>query len=207
MTRSIYCMGRMGLLLTFLCTSLIAQGCGTKTQVVLLPEANGQVGKLTVTAGGSTVVLDQAYDSALAVSQEKPAQKTGVRDEAGVKKQFASALAAQPKPPVTFILNFEFGTAVLTPPSKAMIPDILAAISRREMVEINISGHTDRVGPALVNRDLAAVRARQMARILMENGVSEEQISVESHGEGNPLIPTADEVSEPRNRRVEVVIR
>jgi len=182
-------------------------GCGTKTQVVLLPEADGSVGKLSVTAGGETVMLDTAYDSAEAVDPEKPAEKTGVLDEAEVKAQFARALAAQPLPPVRYLLNFEFGTAVLTKASEAMIPKILESINAPKMVEISVSGHTDRVGPAAVNKRLAAVRAGQMAKILMENGVPEASIVVESHGEGNPLIPTADGVAEPKNRRVEVVIR
>lgn len=187
--------------------ALLGFGCGTKTQVVLLPEADGSVGKLSVTAGGETVVLETAYDSAEAVDLEKPAQKTGVLDEAEVKARFARALAAQPLPPVRYILNFEFGTAVLTKASEAMIPEILESINKRKIVEISVSGHTDRVGTAAVNKKLAAVRAEQMAKILMENGVPESSIVVESHGEGNPLVPTADGVAEPKNRRVEVVIR
>jgi len=194
-------------IVVLLAVSLLGLGCGTKTRVVLLPEADGTVGKLSVTAGGETVMLDTAYDSAEAVDLEKPAEKTGVLDKAEVNKEFSSALAAQPLPPVTYILNFEFGTAVLTKASMAMVPEILDSIRARKMVEISVSGHTDRVGPAAVNKKLAAVRAEQMAEILMENGVPESSIVVESHGEGNPLVPTADGVAEPKNRRVEVVIR
>ena len=186
---------------------LLCFGCGTKTRVVLLPEADGSVGKVTMTSGGETLMLEKAYDSARSVDLEKPAERTGVLDEAEVKRQFAAALAAQPQAPVKYILNFEFGTAVLTSASKASIPEILESINRREMVEISVSGHTDRMGPAEVNKKLARVRAGQMAKILMENGVPESRIVVESHGEGNPLVPTADGVAEPRNRRVEVVIR
>jgi len=38
-------------------------------------------------------------------------------------------------------------------------------------------------------------------------GAAVEQISVDYQGEGDPLIPTADGVAEPRNRRVEVIVR
>jgi outer membrane protein OmpA-like peptidoglycan-associated protein len=34
-----------------------------------------------------------------------------------------------------------------------------------------------------------------------------ENIVVESYGEEDPIIPTADGVAEPRNRRVELLIR
>lgn len=32
-------------------------------------------------------------------------------------------------------------------------------------------------------------------------------LEITSHGEANPLVPTGDNVSEPRNRRVEVTVR
>jgi outer membrane protein OmpA-like peptidoglycan-associated protein len=32
-------------------------------------------------------------------------------------------------------------------------------------------------------------------------------LEITSHGEANLLVPTADNVSEPRNRRVEVTVR
>jgi OOP family OmpA-OmpF porin len=38
-------------------------------------------------------------------------------------------------------------------------------------------------------------------------GVPERVVTVESYGERAPIVPTADGVSEPRNRRVEIVIR
>jgi outer membrane protein OmpA-like peptidoglycan-associated protein len=50
-------------------------------------------------------------------------------------------------------------------------------------------------------------RAEAMRMILENLGVAKDIIQVSSHGEGNPLVPTEDEVSEPRNRRVEVLVR
>ena len=38
-------------------------------------------------------------------------------------------------------------------------------------------------------------------------GINESIIDVSSHGENNPLVRTTDEVEEPKNRRVEIVIR
>ena len=43
--------------------------------------------------------------------------------------------------------------------------------------------------------------------LLEEQGIDPTFILTTSHGEGNPLVPTADNVLEPRNRRVEVIIR
>ncbi|MFW6242332.1 MAG: OmpA family protein, partial [Thermodesulfobacteriota bacterium] len=68
-------------------------------------------------------------------------------------------------------------------------------------------GHSDRQGSEEMNWKLSLERARTVNRILVERGVPETLIETTSHGEGNPRIPTADEVSEPRNRRVEVTVR
>jgi hypothetical protein len=39
------------------------------------------------------------------------------------------------------------------------------------------------------------------------NNLIGEEMTIIYHGEGNLLIPTADDVAEPRNRRVEVMVR
>ncbi len=54
---------------------------------------------------------------------------------------------------------------------------------------------------------MALDRARVTSDILVASGSVRAHISVTSHGEGNPLIKTADEIAEPKNRRVEVVIK
>jgi outer membrane protein OmpA-like peptidoglycan-associated protein len=43
--------------------------------------------------------------------------------------------------------------------------------------------------------------------VLLQEGIAPALLEVTSHGEANPLVPTADEVPEPRNRRVEVMVR
>ncbi len=40
-----------------------------------------------------------------------------------------------------------------------------------------------------------------------KKGVVSNLIHVDAHGESNPLIATADEVAEPKNRRVDVTVR
>ena len=46
-----------------------------------------------------------------------------------------------------------------------------------------------------------------LVAVLVSAGLSLGQIEVGSHGESNLLVPTADNVNEPRNRRVEVTVR
>jgi outer membrane protein OmpA-like peptidoglycan-associated protein len=50
-------------------------------------------------------------------------------------------------------------------------------------------------------------RARAVASILLGRGVDPSILDVSSHGKDNPLVPTGDQVPEPRNRRVEITVR
>ena len=72
---------------------------------------------------------------------------------------------------------------------------------------MSIVGHTDRVGRAEANAALALKRAESTRERLVEAGLELKRVEVSSHGENNPVIPTADNVAEPKNRRVEVTIR
>ena len=112
-----------------------------------------------------------------------------------------------PPPPEKFILFFETGKTELLPESKAVFPNILAAIKKRGAISISISGHTDSAGSIQLNEKLARSRAQAVSDMLIQNGVTRDILRVTSHGKGNPLIPTSDGVAEPKNRRVEVILR
>jgi outer membrane protein OmpA-like peptidoglycan-associated protein len=68
-------------------------------------------------------------------------------------------------------------------------------------------GHTDTEGTRKMNQQLGMERAMEIKKLLVAQGIDPRIIEVTSHGEGNPLIKTPDDVPEPRNRRVEVILR
>ncbi|MCF0020001.1 OmpA family protein, partial [Pseudomonas stutzeri] len=49
--------------------------------------------------------------------------------------------------------------------------------------------------------------AQRMAELLRARGLEAMELRVESHGERNLLVATPDATAEPRNRRVEVLVR
>jgi hypothetical protein len=71
---------------------------------------------------------------------------------------------------------------------------------------INVTGHTDTAGSAAYNLRLSERRAEAVAAELVRNGVPATDIVTIGRGEEDLLVPTADGVREPRNRRVEVVV-
>ena len=50
-------------------------------------------------------------------------------------------------------------------------------------------------------------RAQTVASELVRDGVPREAITIQGFGESNPLVPTAQGVREPQNRRVEIILR
>ena len=70
-----------------------------------------------------------------------------------------------------------------------------------------VIGHTDTTGAGLSNVELGLKRANSVRNLLVEARLNPALIEVTSHGEADLLVPTGDDVAEPRNRRVEITIR
>jgi OmpA-OmpF porin, OOP family len=173
--------------------------------VVLLPDQAGKTGALSVTHGGTERVLDAPY--AAARVKEEGRLEAGVSTPDEVKGTFGEALAAQPPRPVSFLLYFLEGKDTLTPESQQVVQQIFAEIARRPSPEIVIIGHTDRVGSVASNDALSLRRAQKVRDDLVKLGIPPAQVQVAGRGEREPLVPTEDEVAEPRNRRVEISVR
>ena len=90
--------------------------------------------------------------------------------------------------------------------STQIVP-LLAEVARREAVEVQITGHTDRVGTIADNDRLSMERAQVVRGILLGYGLHADFMRTVGRGEREPLVSTADEQEEPRNRRVEVIVR
>ena len=69
-----------------------------------------------------------------------------------------------------------------------------------------VEGHTDTVGPGAMNQDLSERRAAAVRDFLVQrHGLAAGRIEAAGLGEQQLLVPTPDEVPEPRNRRVQVI--
>jgi outer membrane protein OmpA-like peptidoglycan-associated protein len=178
-----------------------------KSLFVLLPEQDGEVGQITVSNPEGEQVLNKAWQATAVESAGKHPSAPMQLDEQEVAETFGEALAAQPQRPAHFILYFESGSTELTAASRELVRDVLKAIAERASVDTSVVGHTDTAGAADLNYKLALQRAELVAKILTSQGVDPEILEIKSHGEGDPLVLTADGVSEPRNRRVEVTVR
>ena len=187
--------------------ALLLAGCaGQRETYAVLPDAKGQAGSLTVTPKqGAPLKLSGAY--ANAVGKPGSAPEASKLSEEEIKAAFADALSARPDAPARFTLYFKEGSDELTADSVKEVEKVLAEIRKRPAPDLIIVGHTDRVGSLADNDRLALKRAEKMRGEMVRQGLPAHSVQAAGRGEREPLMPTADEVAEARNRRVEMLVR
>lgn len=178
-----------------------------KTRFVLLPDPDGKVGEIEVSTSLGSQKLDKPWDSTEVVSPDRIPGKPEVMDEREVRDIFKDALEAQPKPSVVFTIHFRSGSTQPTGQSLRLIPEILDAIKSRKTNHVQVIGHTDTVASSEYNRNLSRLRAKSVAEILISKGVDRTILEIEFYGEEKLFVETPDDVTEPRNRRVEIIVR
>ena len=89
--------------------------------------------------------------------------------------------------------------------SYAKIVEMVAKHASLGKVTLFLAGHTDTVGSDLPNLKLSQQRALAIGTWFRHQGLSI-AIAYEGFGESSTLIKTADEVAEPRNRRVDYIL-
>ena len=179
-------------------------GCASKSYVVLVESPDGSTGAIVVDSGrGGQLVNRKNQGVAMRGWNAAPFDV----EAAQLQADFAAAQDAQPALPVRYQLYFRMGETSLTPESAGAIPMVLDDVRRRGAAAVSVIGHTDTVGDDSVNERLGLMRAQSIAALLQQTGLQALEMNVVSHGKRNLLVPTADNVAEPRNRRVEVNIR
>jgi outer membrane protein OmpA-like peptidoglycan-associated protein len=179
-------------------------GCAGGGTVVLLPEKDGRATAVSVRQGDREVVLDQPYAAAKTSALGPRAYVASPQD---VSMQFGPALAAQPARAMSFTLFFVEGRDEFTDESKQVVYGILTEIAKRPVPDVLVVGHTDAVGSDQANDVLGQQRADVVRAALIRLGVPQDDIRAISRGKRNLAVPTAAGVAEPRNRRVEIVVR
>jgi len=135
----------------------------------------------------------------------------GLRYAFGAPAAPPAAPAAVATPPVsppsrTYLVFFDWDRAELSTRGRQIVAEAAAASTRVQTTRIEVNGYTDLSGSAAYNQRLSARRAESVAAELVRDGVSQSDITTLGRGETNPLVPTAQGVREPQNRRVEIIV-
>jgi outer membrane protein OmpA-like peptidoglycan-associated protein len=100
---------------------------------------------------------------------------------------------------------FEDGAA-LSGNGQDLVRGLAPVLRHYDHTAVQIAGYTDTTGSPDRNLDVSDRRAKAVASALAGDGVAGGRISAKGYGEDSPRVKTGDNVSEPRNRRIEIKI-
>ncbi len=207
-----FCLFIIGLLILSACAApTLKNSSNPKNIFVLIPDLSGKTGQIVVKndAGEQTITTPGA------VVEVKDRQTAPQREKTltshKIESIFKAAMESRPGLSRRYILYFEHDIPELTASSRKSLPQvtgrIIQAANACPSCDILIVGHADTTGTDEHNLKLGLARARVISEELAENGIPAERMDIVSHGEKNLFIATPDNVLEPRNRRVEVIVR
>lgn len=101
---------------------------------------------------------------------------------------------------------FDFGNANLRKESFPELDRVVKALKDNPKLEIEMSGHTDNVGPAEANLKLSNERADAVKKYLVAKQINEKRIISKGYGETKPVASNETDEGRQRNRRVEFTI-
>ncbi len=181
-----------------LCAALAA--CASAKVALLSGEGGAPAGAVAVmdpATGAERGQLTQANtETPLDGGQVRPRPLSGNYD---------ALLAAMPAPPKVFTLYFIEGTTQISPDSAATLDELRKVVTPTS--DVQITGHTDTTGDPASNDKLSLARAVEVRAALVQDGLPVANAKVTGRGERELRVKTGEGVSEPLNRRVEVIIR
>lgn len=186
------------------CLFILPAACA-HSSMVLLPDENGGHGQVAILESGGkpTETIVGEANSRASLGGSQPA----IRPLGALKPAEAALVGELPPPAKSFTLYFLEGTTEMTPESLPVVEELRAEIAKRPGAEVQVTGHTDTVGSDADNDALSQKRAEEILNLLVSKGFDRSIMSAVGRGERELKDPTADNVSDPANRRVEVIVR
>ena len=115
------------------------------------------------------------------------------------------APAAQPRPSLSLLVQFEFNSAQINAKSRQALGNLAQALKSSELAEARfaIEGHTDAKGNAAYNLKLSQERAESVRSLLVAQGVA--PVRLLAVGKGSTDLAYAADPMAAENRRVRIV--
>ena len=101
---------------------------------------------------------------------------------------------------------FAFGASGASDAGGDALDAFAARLAADGALRVRVDAHTDNVGWALGNVELSRLRARAIARGLIDRGVDVARITARAFGESAPVASNATAEGRRRNRRVELAL-
>jgi len=101
------------------------------------------------------------------------------------------------------VVEFESGSATLTPAGRTILDEMAAVIRQIGNPKIQLIGHTDNLGNRQGNVMLSLARADTVRQYLAEKGVPADSLSAVGAGPDQPVAPNDTVEGRAKNRRIE----
>jgi len=100
-------------------------------------------------------------------------------------------------------VNFDSGKATLKAGSEEPLGKVLRTLQENPEMELEIQGHTDNQGKAVLNRALSQQRADTVKAWLVERGIAAERLRAKGFGPDQPKTGNDTPEGRAQNRRIE----
>ena len=136
------------------------------------------------------------------LKQDDAFQVRYIRVRYGDKPTIAQQLAKQRKA-ITYGINFDYNSSVITPVSEPILKEIAQAMADKPDWKLTITGHTDSIGGDKYNFALSQRRAAAVKSALVERyHVNPNRLSTGGDGDHDPVDTNDTLEGRARNRRV-----
>ena len=114
---------------------------------------------------------------------------------------------AKERKAVTYGINFDYNSAVITPQSEPVLKEIAQAMADKPDWKLTITGHTDNIGGHKYNLALSQRRSAAVKQALVERyHVNPSRLSSSGAGDFDPVDTNDTLEGRARNRRVELTL-
>jgi outer membrane protein OmpA-like peptidoglycan-associated protein len=113
-----------------------------------------------------------------------------------------------PPPQPRFVLNgvtFETGKAIVRAESYPRLDIVAEFMAHKRSARVEISGHTDNVGSAKINKALSLKRAQACRDYVVSKGIDGSRITAVGYGDERPVAPNDTDAGRQQNRRIEAM--
>lgn len=168
--------------------------------------------------------LKQVHKGQMQVNGTQIAIKGNVANEA-LRQQVVSNLATSLNPTYTIdnglvaaagdaqnvldktlsnrVVEFEVGSATLTPAGRVILDEMYAAIKQIGTPKVQVIGHTDSSGSRQANISLSLSRANSVRNYLVEKGLPADNLTAVGSGPDQPVSSNDSSEGRAKNRRIE----
>ena len=121
-----------------------------------------------------------------------------------------AVMPPQPSPPpaqvTSYMVFYEWDRSDLSAQAMATLQQAAGTFKNGGQSRVTDVGYTDTSGPRDYNMALSLRRSNGVKTALVQQGVPTDAVVATGRGEDGLLVPTADGVREPQNRRVEIAM-